>query len=206
MNHRTFSRTILASALIASTAAAQAGPAHESLVRARVISSAPIYQTVNEPRTECWTDTVAVESPRHRDGGGAVIGAIAGGLIGSTVGKGNGRIAAAAVGAATGAVIGDRISERSEHRHVEARDVERCRSTDSYRRVVSGYDVRYRYQGQDYSTRLPYDPGRFVKLRVSVAVVDEPDGNYRRTSYDHDDWNREDERRERDERGERGER
>ena len=191
MNSRTF-RHLLIPALLAAATAAQAGPAHDSLVQARVISSVPIYQTINQPRTECWTDTVAYEVPRHeRDGGGAVLGAIAGGLIGSTVGKGNGRVAAAAVGAATGAVIGDRLSDH--HRHsVEAREVERCRSTDSYRRVVSGYDVRYRYQGQDYSTQLPYDPGRFIKLRVSIAVAEdqgEPTRVSSRDRYDHYDWN-----------------
>lgn len=200
MNSRTFRQTLLIPALLAATTAAQAGPAHESLVQAKVISSVPVYQTINQPRTECWTDTVAYEVPRHEhDGGGAVLGAIAGGLIGSTVGKGNGRVAAAAVGAATGAVIGDRLSDR---RHgVEAREVERCRSTDAYRRVLSGYDVRYRYQGQDYNTQLPYDPGRFIKLRVSFAVADDQgrdhDRGAPRDRHDHYDWNAADERDER---------
>lgn len=203
MNSRTFRRSLLIPALLAAATAAQAGPAHESLVRARVISSVPVYQTINQPRTECWTDTVAYEVPRHEhDGGGAVLGAIAGGLIGSTVGKGNGRVAAAAVGAATGAVIGDRLSDHRRY-GVEAREVERCRSTDAYRRVLSGYDVRYRYQGQDYSTQLPYDPGRFIKLRVSVAVADDQGGKPERGArdrYDHYDWNAADYRDERDDR------
>jgi uncharacterized protein YcfJ len=167
-----YRQAAIAAALIASTAA-QAVPRYEneSLVRARVVSSQPVYQTINEPRTECWTETVGYDGPRHRNegNGGAVLGAIAGGLLGSTVGRGNGRVAAAAVGAATGAVVGDRMDVHAEG----PRQVERCQTTDNPRRVVSGYDVRYRYHGRDYTTQLPYDPGRFVNLRVSVSVAED---------------------------------
>lgn len=183
MNMRLISRTIVASALIAATTVAQASPrypheGHQSMARARVISSAPIYQTINEARTQCWTETVGYDRRhRHEGSGGAVIGAIAGGLLGSTVGKGNGRVAAAAVGAATGAVVGDRLDDR----YADApRQVERCETIDNPRRVISGYDVRYRYQGQDYSTRLPYQPGRHLNLRVSFEVAeDQRPGNWR---------------------------
>lgn len=180
MNMRLFSRTIIASALIAATTVAQATPRHpqESMVRARVISSEPVYQTVNEARTQCWTETVGYDRrDRHEGSGGAVIGAIAGGLLGSTVGKGNGRVAAAAVGAATGAVVGDRLDDRHA---VAPRQVERCETIDNPRRVISAYDVRYRYQGQDYITRLPYEPGRHLNLRVSFEVAeDQRPGNWR---------------------------
>jgi uncharacterized protein YcfJ len=183
-----YRQAIIASALIAAATAAQAVAPYEneSLVRARVIHSQPIYQTINEPRTECWTETVGYEGPRHRNegSGGAVLGAIAGGLIGSTVGRGNGRVAAAAVGAATGAVVGDRMDARSEG----PRQIERCQTIDNPRRVVSGYDVRYRYQGHDYNTQLPYDPGRFLNLRVSVSVAE--DQRERGEGWDHHDDDR----------------
>jgi uncharacterized protein YcfJ len=169
---------LVAAALLAAAGSGHAGPRHDwgerhdTLVRARVIAAEPIYQTINEPRTQCWSETVGYAPRPSRDSGGAVIGAIAGGLIGSTVGKGNGRVAAAAVGAATGAVIGDRAAG---HAYAAGpRQIERCETTDSYRRVVAGYDVRYRYLGREYRTELPYDPGRFVALRVNVQIVDEP--------------------------------
>src|SRR3569623_1632915 len=50
---------------------------------------------------------------------------------------------------------------------------ERCRTEhNSYQeeRVVA-YDVSYRYQGRLYTTRLPYDPGDRIRVRVHV----EPD-------------------------------
>lgn len=190
MDTRNFNRTLIAAALIAVATAAQAGPrhGHDSLVRAKVVSSVPVYQTINEPRTECWTETVGYGAPReYRDSnGGAVLGAIAGGLIGSTVGKGNGRVAAAAVGAATGAVVGDRLSDRQ---YANApRQIERCQTQDNVRRVISGYDVRYRYEGREYAAHLPYDPGRFVSLRVSVEIADDqPDFDRDRGYNDRDD-------------------
>jgi len=191
MNTHPLRRTLIAGVLIAASTMTQATPRdhHESTVRARVISSQPIFQTINEPRTECWTETVSDgRSYRQESNGGAVIGAIAGGLLGSTVGKGNGRIAAAAVGAATGAVIGDRIDTRYDDR---PRQVERCQTTDTHRQVISGYNVRYHYQGQDYHTRLPYEPGRYLKLRVSVAV-DERSEEWSKKRWNHRDDDRDD--------------
>ena len=175
----TLSRSALVVALLAATTVAQAGPRfdddsrHETRVRARVVSSEPVYETIREPQTQCWTETVGHNPYRSQreSSGGAVLGAIAGGLIGSTVGNGNGRIAAAAVGAATGAVIGDRHDRYD--RAPATRVVERCRSTDDIRQVISGYQVRYRYEGREYMTELPYDPGRFVNLRVTVSVIDD---------------------------------
>ena len=32
-----------------------------------------------------------------------------------------------------------------------------------------GYDVEYMYKGEKYMSRLPYDPGNRVRVRVSVT-------------------------------------
>ncbi len=179
---------LLAAALVA------AGSAHASprgdgfAVQARVLSSTPVYDTINEPRRECWTETVGYEREvvRGSNAGGAIIGAIAGGLIGSTVGKGNGKVAAAAVGAATGAVVGDRLNERGD-RYYESRprQVERCQVHDNFRDVVTGYDVRYRFQDREYTTRLPYEPGKWLTLNVSFTVADDPRRGWK---HSRDDW------------------
>lgn len=178
---RTALATTLASVLAVAAIPASADSRHDrddedALVRAKVVSADPIYETISEPSTRCWTETVGYAPRRHEyreSNGGAVIGAIAGGLIGSTVGRGNGRIAAAAVGAATGAVVGDRIDHGTPRAYAAGpRQIERCESKDNYRRVISGYDVRYRYQGREYSTLMSYDPGKFVNLRLNWAVVE----------------------------------
>mgnify|MGYP005836170513 CR=1 FL=1 len=165
--------TALVAALTATAGLAQASPRYgdDFTVRARVVATNPVYETINEPRRECWTETVGYETRGSGTGsGGAIIGAIAGGLLGSTVGKGDGRVAAAAVGAATGAVVGDRMGSSPRYETVP-QQVERCRTTDNFRQVLAGYDVRYRFQDREYTTRLPYDPGNWVTLNVSFTVA-----------------------------------
>jgi uncharacterized protein YcfJ len=186
--------TALIAVLLAASSTAQAGHERDDgngfTTRARVLASTPVYDTVNEPRRECWTETVGHETRSVREGnstGGAILGAIAGGLIGSTVGKGDGKIAAAAVGAATGAVVGDRWNDGGTRYGSRPRQVERCRSQDNFRQVISGYDVRYSFDGREYSTRLPYDPGRWLTLNVSFSVADDPRGA--RWNNSRNDWN-----------------
>lgn len=168
--------TTLIAALLAASGAVHAGRGHGGgfTTRAKVLASTPVYETINEPRQECWTETVGYETRTHREGGagGAVLGAIAGGLIGSTVGKGDGRVAAAAVGAATGAVVGDRVQQGGTRYESIPRQVERCQTHDAFREVIAGYDVRYRFDGREYVTRLPYDPGKWLTLNVSFTVAD----------------------------------
>lgn len=192
MKTRTLNTALIAT-LLAASGAAQAGPgrydADGFVTRARVISSTPIYDTVNEPRRECWTETVGHETRSYRESngnGGAILGAIAGGLLGSTVGKGGGRVAAAAVGAATGAVVGDRWNDGGVRYESRPRQVERCRVEDNYRQVLNGYDVRYRFQGREYNTQLPYDPGKWLTLNGNFSVGSSP--RDARWNNRHDDW------------------
>lgn len=190
MNARTLNTTLIA-ALLAASGAAQAGHGDGDgfTTRARVLASTPVYETINEPRRECWTETVGHETRSYRDGnstGSAIIGAIAGGLIGSTVGKGDGKVAAAAVGAATGAVVGDRWNDGSTRYESRPQQVERCRTHDDFRQVVTGYDVRYRFQDREYSTHLPYDPGKWLTLNVSFTVANNPRGE--RWNSGHSKW------------------
>ncbi|WP_324779353.1 glycine zipper 2TM domain-containing protein [Thiobacillus sedimenti] len=188
MKVRTVKHAALLAALLAASGTALASPGWGDgfTARARVISSTPIYDTINEPHRECWTETVGYETRSYRDGsgGGAILGAIAGGLLGSTVGKGDGRVAAAAVGAATGAVVGDRWNGGgTRYEETRPRQVERCRVRDDYRQVISGYDVRYRFQGRVYATQLPYDPGRWLTLNGNFDVIDDPRDGRRDDRY-----------------------
>lgn len=135
---------------------------------AKVISSTPIYERVNEPRRECSTETVQ-GTPKERTMGGAIVGGIAGGLLGSQVGGGQGRTAATAAGAIAGVLVGDRIANPEQAPRSE--QVERCRDVDNYREVIKGYTVTYRYNGQEGTTTLPYHPGE--KVQVGVSVIED---------------------------------
>lgn len=106
---------ILVSALLAVAAGAQAADFTDT---AQVISATPIYESINEPREECWTETV-YDQPRHRGErsvAGPLLGGVAGAIVGNQVGRGSGNTAATAVGGAAGAVAGDRISNPGSDR------------------------------------------------------------------------------------------
>ncbi len=186
---RTTQLTAGAIALMTLSTAALADRSEYLNDHARVLSSTPIYRQVNEPRRECWTETVSSEYRREpRSYGGALIGGVVGGLLGNTVGQGNGRTAAAAVGAVTGALVGDNISNSDRgYGYSRPRQVERCQIRDSYRQVLTGYNVVYRYHGRNGVTVLPYDPGRFIDVNVVVA---EDHGGWR--DGRHGDWHGDD--------------
>ncbi len=130
------------------------------------------YDQARAPRQEC--DDVPVE--RQVDNGnraaGTVLGAIVGGVLGSTVGKGDGRRAATVVGAVAGGAIGNNVARGDGSSYVDSE--RRCHVVNDAppeRRVVA-YDVQYRYRGDVFMSRLDYDPGDRLRVRVSVEPVE----------------------------------
>lgn len=150
---------------------------------AHVMSAVPIYRSVrvDEPRRECWDERVVYQD---REGywmdngtGGAIVGAIAGGVAGHQFGKGRGKDAATALGALIGAGVGQRVAVRHAPPVREHVGYERRCSTlheTRYEERIEGYDVAYRYNGRIYHTRMPYDPGDRIAIRVDVRPVGYP--------------------------------
>lgn len=170
MNMIKLNLTALALLAVANLARADDGASFTD--RAQVLSATPVYQQINEPRRECWTETVGSYNnggSAEHGYGGAILGGLVGGLLGNTVGQGNGRIAAAAVGAATGAVVGDKVANNGGYS--QPRQVEHCANHDNYRQVISGYNVVYRYQGRTMTAMLPQDPGKYVDVNVNVVLA-----------------------------------
>jgi uncharacterized protein YcfJ len=140
---------------------------------ARVISSIPVYEEINTPRQECWVEQVGYEyETRDRKYGGTVLGTLLGGAIGHQFGKGHGRDAATAVGAVVGAVAGSNADQRGSRSYRRPVEEERCRTVDDWSRRITGYDVVYRYQGEEYATFLTYDPGPSLRLKVNFSIAD----------------------------------
>jgi len=145
---------------------------------AKVLSSQPVvhYVTVRRPVQECWQDTRQYTEYRRApgEGGATLFGAIVGGVIGHQFGGGSGKHAATAAGTIIGATIGNDVARRkagSNYGYTQySRPVRRCetRYRDHREERIDGYDVVYRYRGQNYSTRMPYDPGRKMKIRVDI--------------------------------------
>ncbi len=131
---------------------------------AQVMSSTPIIERVADQRQECDS----APAPRRSSNLlGPIIGGVLGGLLGHQVGRGRGQTAATIVGAAGGAAAGSAYGSRSG-----AQPVQQCRTVESTREVVNGYDVVYRYNDRDVKVALPYDPGSTLKIGVSV-ILDE---------------------------------
>lgn len=147
-------------------AVASASPAVQFRDWARVVSSSPRYEQINQPRQVCRRETIYVPAAEY-DNSGAVIGGIAGGIIGSQVGRGNGQVAAAAIGAATGALVGDRL-QGGYYAGSVPRTEKRCVSVDQWQSRLVGYDVVYEYQGRTWNSFMTQAPGDFVRLQVSL--------------------------------------
>ncbi len=147
---------------------------------AKVISSQPIlrYVTVRTPVRECWQDSEYYTARKHarRTHRSTLAGAIIGGVIGHQFGSGRGRDAATVAGSLLGASIGHDVGHRRSDRYDSrrySRPVNRCETRYREHREsrIDGYEVVYRYKGQTYSTRMPHDPGRRIRVRVDIRPV-----------------------------------
>jgi len=164
---------------------------------AKVVSVDPIVRQVRveTPRRECWTQTVyedRYDNRGYRDRGGEqpgtagrmILGGIIGAAIGNQIGHGDGRRAATVAGALIGTAIGHDAGSRGQYssggqssyssRDSRPRDVQRCdvRYETTYEERIDGYNVVYIYNGQRHTTRMSYDPGERIRVRVDVAPAE----------------------------------
>ena len=132
---------------------------------AQVISSRPIIERITESGQVC--DPAPAQQNSGDNIAAPIIGGVLGGLLGHQVGRGSGQTAATIVGAAGGAVAGSAIANRAN-----AQPAQQCRTVQTSRDIVNGYDVTYRYTGRDANVRLPYNPGSTIRVGVSVLPDD----------------------------------
>lgn len=147
-------------------------------VYAEVIDSRPIYQsvTVASPTEECWQEEVRVRDSRHQGSNTPVLlSTIIGGAIGNAVGNNK---SSQRVGTVVGAVLGhsvgrDIVRANSHPQPARYQTVQHCEEVTQYRdeeRLI-GWQVRYRFNGEEYSVRTDQDPGDRIRLRVSHDPV-----------------------------------
>jgi len=72
-------------------------------------------------------------------------------------------------GAFVGAVLGSEAARR-DARGPRYEEVQRCqtRYEERFDERVAGYRVTYVYDGRRGVTRLPYEPGRYIRVAVDV--------------------------------------
>jgi len=143
-------------------------PENVSFGYAQVLRADEVVENQRTRSTEERCDGVEYRQSGQTTGG-TVIGAIVGAALGNQVGKGDGRKAATVAGAVAGGVVGNNIARnRVEPQSGGCRQVEVEREAP----VVVGYDVEYMYKGEKYMSRLPYDPGNRLRIRMSVMPDD----------------------------------
>lgn len=172
--HRVSGVVVLLALLPGTAAWGQSGEDNVAYAYADVLRVDPVYEVVRfrEPREECY-DRPVVHRERGSDGtGGAIVGAIIGGALGNQVGKGDGRRAATVAGAVIGGAVG-RDADRRPDREYDGVE-RRCRVAEVEReeRRTTGYDVEYRYKDDVFFSRLAYDPGNKLRIRVAVRPAD----------------------------------
>ncbi len=183
-----FTSVILATSLSASNAFAQNQRAGYDF--ARVISSQPIYETVeiDDGREVCHNEQVRVPQysqsqyyERPRSESASVFGAILGGVIGNQFGRGRGRVAATVAGVALGSAIAndnDR-QDRYRGRYASSRSVVSTERVCEYQprvrteRQLTGYNVRYDYKGQVGETTTRNQPGSTIRVQIQVTAIDD---------------------------------
>ena len=174
-------RRILLSLLIVAVTAAPAfaqdrgygdgGPSQDNVhyAWADVLRVDPVYDVVqvDRPRERCYDRQVV-----QNTGGstaGTLLGAVIGGALGHQVGHGRGNTAATIGGAVIGGAIGNNATSGQQ-----VENQTRCEQVGqvSEQRRIAGYDVEYRYRGDVYVSRLNYDPGERLRIRISVSPAD----------------------------------
>lgn len=113
---------------------------------ARVLRAQPVYQTLRATAmVEQCKDGVVVESAESKRGLARVVGAVK-----------------------------DALTPNSEDKPVEptspADGCEVVPTEREFRRPIA-YDVDYVHHGVKYRSRLPYDPGNRVRVRVSITPI-----------------------------------
>lgn len=132
----------------------------------RVISTQPVIQQVAVPRQNCVAGMV--QGQPQTSGMGGLAGAVTGAAIGSQIGGGAGTAAAMLIGTVGGALLGNNIE--SNNMRAQQAAVPTCTTETTYENRAVGYDVTYEYAGQQYTTRMPYDPGQSVRLQVTPVA------------------------------------
>jgi uncharacterized protein YcfJ len=169
--------SLVAGVCVFNASALASGASH--IDRARVVSVDPVVRTVtiSTPRQECWDEVVTVQQPTNgKTYTPEILGSILGAAVGNQFGGGRGRDVATIAGAVLGGSLGHDIKRRRSYASQGSREVveQRCRTINEQHveERIDGYEVTYRFRGRDYATRMPYDPGDHIPVRVTVEPVE----------------------------------
>ena len=154
----------------------------ESYVYANVVDVQPIkrYVTVSRPERVCEeVEYRPRRRNRHKSSNGTIAGGLLGGVIGRQFGGGKGRDAATIAGVLIGSAIGhdNEVNKGQRHRDDRYQTQTRRECSTRYHRSqeerIDGYNVKYKYKGETFTTRTRYQPGKKIRLAVNVRPVED---------------------------------
>ena len=175
MKHKSTALIIGITALaISGTAVARPGYVEQ----ARVIEAQPVYETVevSYPVTECRTERVVRDNYRRGGYVAPIAGGILGGVLGHELGrKKRGETALTVAGTLLGATLGHEYQRSSVRQRPTVEHVRRCETIDRYEQEqqLTGYRVKYRYDGHIFHTHTTEHPGKHIPVRVKVSPARE---------------------------------
>ncbi|RDS84826.1 glycine zipper 2TM domain-containing protein [Dyella monticola] len=148
------------------------GPDNAHYAWADVLRVDPVYGVARTaaPSQQCYDQQVVQQTPSNK-GIGTVLGAVVGGVLGSTIGHGRGNTAATVGGAVVGGAVGNSVASGGQTYTTNQTVCQPVTQVSEQRQII-GYDVEYRYHGDVYMSRLSYDPGERLRVRVSVSPAD----------------------------------
>lgn len=143
---------------------------------ADVVAVKDVVETVVTPQEKCEDIQVQHQAPvkdQHRIAG-TVVGGLAGGLLGSAIGGGNGRTIATVAGAAAGGFAGNQVQKNMQEKDVVTKTEHRCKTVNQKSQKVVGYNVTYRLDGKEGTTRMSFKPGPTLPVEDGQVVTTRP--------------------------------
>jgi len=174
----TIAGAAVAAVLFTSTAMATSRHGGGSyVITAPVVDAQPLVEIVqvSTPREVCRDERVEhyVEDRPRGPRTSTIVGTVLGAAIGNNIVDGDDREGARIAGALLGGAIGRDVGRRKADRRRVVSYEQHCEieHVTHEEERVSGYRVRYRYDGQTFVTRTDTHPGDTIRLRVSVAPI-----------------------------------
>ena len=166
--------TIGAVLAVGATAFAGLKMMHKDPEYAEVVKVTPLTKTIRTPRQDCHDETVTHQAPvkdQHQVIG-TVAGAVIGGVLGHQIGGGTGREIATVAGAAGGGYAGNRIQKNLQDKDTYTTNEQKCATVYDSSQKHTGYEVRYRLNGQESTVKMDHDPGERIPVRDGQLVLD----------------------------------
>jgi uncharacterized protein YcfJ len=159
---------------VGATALAGLKMMHKAPEYAEVVEVTPLTKTIRTPRQDCHDETVTHRAPVKDEHQviGTLAGAVIGGVLGHQIGGGAGRDIATIAGAAGGGYAGNRIQKNLQDKDTYTTTRQKCATVYDSSQRGTGYEVRYRLNGQESTVRMDHDPGERIPVRDGQLVLD----------------------------------